>query len=170
MNRHILEAVKEMKRFLLLLPMLLLGICFLLLRDTQKAILSVRVVDGMTDTPLDGAEVVIAETGNRYPTDMDGLTERIAVPFIPEAIADTKRAPWREVTVLVYRDGYYTAALYHVSLAAGEVREGLTVRLFADDASMDDRPFVLIEAPPTDWSRALIERFKPSDPHSMRGQ
>ena len=62
--------------------------------------------------------------------------------------------------MLAYCDGYYPYALFHVTLRSGEVRDGPRVYLFPDDGSMDDAPFVLVEAPPSDWAAALIQQFQ----------
>lgn len=122
--------------------------------------LNVQVVDGRTEAPLAGASVVIAETGGRHTTGSDGRTGAIEMPYAPQAQSGMEEAPWSEATVLVYCEGYYAYALFHVALRQGEVRDGPRVYLFPDDGSMKDTPFVLVEAPPSDWSRALIERFR----------
>ena len=105
--------------------------------------LDVQVVDGRTEAPLAGAAVVIA------------------VPRALRVRMGAEQAPWREVTVLAYCDGYYPYALFHVALYPDRARSGPRVYLFPDDGSMDGTPFVLIEAPEADWARALIEQYRP---------
>ena len=118
--------------------------------------LDVQVVDGRTEAPLAGAAVVIAEAAGVHITGADGRTGPIAVPRV-----GAEQAPWREVTVLAYCDGYYPYALFHVALYPDRARSGPRVYLFPDDGSMDGTPFVLIEAPEADWARALIEQYRP---------
>lgn len=152
----------------LLLVSALCCACFLLcgappgepaVADTMCA-LDVQVVDGRTEAPLPGATVVIAETGGRYTTDSDGQTGAIELPYAPQSQSGEAEAPWSEATVLAYCDGYYPYALFHVTLRSGEVRDGPRVYLFPDDGSMGDAPFVLVEAPPSDWAAALIQQFQ----------
>lgn len=149
--------------FALLLASALTGAFFLLQRTAAPAActLGVRVIDGRTEAPLANATVVIAETGKRYPTGVDGTTGRIAIPFRPLAQSGEAAVPWTEATVLAYCDGYYPYALFHVCLSEGETRDNLTLYLFPNDGSMPDTPFVLVEAPPVEWSRALIEQHRP---------
>ena len=123
--------------------------------------LDVQVVDGRTEAPLAGAAVVIAEAAGVHITGADGRTGPIAVPRALRVRMGAEQAPWREVTVLAYCDGYYPYALFHVALYPDRARSGPRVYLFPDDGSMDGTPFVLIEAPEADWARALIEQYRP---------
>lgn len=147
----------------LLLVSALTGAFFLLQKTAAptSCSLNVRVIDARTETPLSGATIVVAETGKRYPTGEGGSTGRIPIPFEPLAQAGETAVPWTEATVLAYCEGYYPYALLHVCLSEGEARDNLTLYLFPNDGSMPDTPFVLVEAPPADWSRALIERHRP---------
>lgn len=149
----------------LLLVSALVG-AFFLLQDVFKppsGTLNVQVVDGRTEQPLAGAVVVLPETDAKGVTGADGYTGPINVPYMPHAQSGMEEAPWCEVTVLVYCQGYYSYALFHVSLQKGEAREGPRVYLFPNDGSMGDTPFVIVEAPPTDWSRTLLDQYRPED-------
>ena len=110
---------------------------------------------------MHGAAVVIAEAAGVHITGADGRTGPIAVPRALRVRMGAEQAPWREVTVLAYCDGYYPYALFHVALYPDRARSGPRVYLFPDDGSMDGTPFVLIEAPEADWARALIEQYRP---------
>ncbi len=151
------------KAILGLLPACALAAVLLVLRAGAggACALDVQVVDGRTEAPLAGATVVIAELGEGFPTGTDGRTGRIDVPQATRVRIGAEDAPWREVTVIAYCEGYYAYALFHVALYPGQARNGPRVYLFPDDGSMEGTPFVLIESPPADWAGALIEQYHP---------
>ncbi len=125
------------------------------------ATIDVCVLDGRTDQPLKNAVVVIPELDRSFAVGRDGNTGRIDVDLAKtEPASKTLGESWREVTLLVYCEGYYPVALFHTPVWENRNRSGPTIYLFADDGSMRE-PFTLIESPPDDWARALLERYNP---------
>ena len=125
------------------------------------ATIDVRVLDGRTDRPLKNAVVVIPELDRSYAVGRDGNTGRIDVDLVKtEPASKTLAESWREVTLLVYCEGYYPVALFHAAVWESRNRSGPTIYLFADDGSMRE-PFTLIESPPDDWAEALLNRYNP---------
>lgn len=120
----------------------------------------VRVVDGMTDTPIEGAVVVLPETGGRYYTGADGLTEVITLPCLPDerhsALLETGEG---RTTVIVYAEGYAPYLLLYARVLPGKERETPTVYMFADDGTLP--VFEVIEAPPMEWAERVVERYRP---------
>lgn len=140
------------------------GLCIVCLTGAgQRAALSVRICDAHTGEPLEEANVVVAETGERYTTDGQGLTPVMDVPYMPDARFNRiLRRNWGEVTILAYADGYLPYALFHTAVWKSTARGPITLYLFMDDGSMDDIPFSVIEAPENDWAAALLKKFNPT--------
>ena len=120
----------------------------------------VRVVDGMTDAPIEGAFVVLPETGGRYSTGADGLTELITLPCLPDerhdALLETGEG---RTTVIAYAEGYVPYLLLYARVLPGKERETPTVYMFPDDGTLP--VFEVIEAPPMDWAERVVERYRP---------
>lgn len=145
-----------------LLWFLLFAILFCSCEPSETGGLSVCVVDGWEDRPIEGARVVIAETGAVCMTDAAGRTEKFTVPILRDRhFANILPQEWGTVTVLVYADGYYACALYQVRVDEGRVREDLSVRLFPGDGTMDGMPFLLVESPDSEWTAELLRRYDP---------
>lgn len=120
--------------------------------------LRLRVLDGFTDEPIAGAEIVIPETGGRFVTDGSGLTEKLELPVIPDAEYD-RLLPSGEgrVTVIVLCPGYTPYLLLYARVTPGDERTP-TVRLFPDDGTLP--VFTVIEAPPPEWSEELVKKWR----------
>lgn len=121
-------------------------------------LMRVRVLDGYTDAPIEGAEVVIPETERRFLTDALGKTERIELPVMRDSEYDRllPRADGR-ATVIVLCPGYTPYLLLYARVTPGKEREP-TVRLFPDDGTLP--VFTVIEAPPAEWAEALVEKYR----------
>lgn len=129
----------------------------------DTAYFSVKVVEGYSETPLSGAQVVVVETDQVYTTDANGMTTVIAVP----ATRDTRYdeilpKPWAEVTLIIYKDGYIPYALFYLQVMEGETREGVKILLFEEGASDSTEPFSIIEGPNRAWVDELVEKYRPS--------
>ena len=124
--------------------------------------LSVCVLDGWSEQPIEGARVVIPETGDVTDTDAAGKTELLTVPVLYDRhFAGILPQPWGTVTVLVYADGYYALALYGVQIQKDVCRSDITVRLFPGDGSMGDTPFQLVESHDSAWVSEMLRRYGP---------
>lgn len=118
----------------------------------------VRVLDGMSETPLSNAEVVIPETGGRYKTGEKGLTSEIELPVIPDSEYD-KLLPNAEgrITLLVLAEGYTPYLLLYARVKETECRE-IEILMFPADGTLP--VFTVIEAPSQLWARELMDRYK----------
>jgi len=129
----------------------------------DTAYFSVKVVEGYSEAPLKGAQVVVVETGEVYTTDATGMTEVIAVPAERDTrYDDVLPKPWAEVTVIIYKDGYIPYALFYLQVVAGETREGVKILLFEEGSSDSSEPFSIIEGPNRVWVDELVEQYDPS--------
>ena len=123
---------------------------------------TVNVVEGYTDTPIAGAEVVILETGKKYTTDADGNTEIIEVPVIRDARFDKiLPKPWGEVSLVVYKDGFLPYALFYLQVIGGETRSGVKILLFESNSTGNSEPFSIIEGPNRLWVDELVRMYQP---------
>ena len=120
-------------------------------------ILRVRVLDGFTDEPIEGASVTVPELGRSFPTGADGLTEGIETPVIPDGEYDRllPSASGR-ATLIVRAEGYTPCLLLYVRVTPGLTRAP-TVRMFPADGSLP--VFTTIEAPDEEWCRALVDKY-----------
>ena len=129
----------------------------------DTAYFSVKVVEGYSEAPLSGAQVVIIGTGESYETGSDGMTPVIAVPAVRDTRYDeVLPKPWAEVSLIVYKDGYIPYALFYLQVMEGETREGVKILLFEEGASTSSEPFSIIEGPNRTWVDALVEKYRPA--------
>lgn len=130
--------------------------------QAAPAKLRVEVVDGMTETPIEGATVVIPELGKAFDTDKTGKTGVIDVPFLPDKHYDgILPQPWGEITLLVYKQDYATYALFHCQVVAGQTRMGPKILLFKNAELSTTQPFSIIEGPNRIWVNELIKKYQP---------
>lgn len=129
---------------------------------SDTAYFSVNVVEGYSQKPLSGAQVVVVETGETFATDASGNTEIIGVP----AVRDTRYdkilpKPWAEVTLIIYKDGYIPYALFYLQVMSNQTREGVKILLFEEGSQGNSEPFSIIEGPNRAWVDELIEKYRP---------
>ena len=116
-----------------------------------------RVLDGMTDFPIRGAEVVVPETGERFITDENGSTAEMVLPVIPDAEYDKLLINSEgRITFIVYAEGYVPLLLLYARTRQN--RDVIEALLFRDDGTLP--VFTVIEAPPTEWSEELVEKHR----------
>jgi hypothetical protein len=85
-----------------------------------KGRLQVEVIDGRTMQPIDGAEVVIAETEQRMKTGKNGLTPWVDVPVI----RDNRFRPiiaqlHGQLTAIAYKNGYRDSIHFGIRMHEG---------------------------------------------------
>jgi hypothetical protein len=130
----------------------------------DTAYFSAKVVEGYSETPLSGAQVVVVETGKTYKTDASGLTEVIPVPAVRDTRYDgVLPKPWAEVSLIVYKDGYIPYALFYLQVMAGQTREAVKILMFEEGSSGSSEPFSIIEGPNRAWVDELVEKYRPAD-------
>lgn len=129
---------------------------------SDTASLTVSVVEGYTETPIDGASVVVVETGKVYQTAEDGMTAQIDVPVIRDSRFDSiMQKPWGEITLIVYKEGFVPYALFYLQVLGGQTREGVKILLFEEGQTESAEPFSIIEGPNRVWVDALVEMYRP---------
>ncbi len=136
----------------------LITLIFIVYLIFNRGNIQITVLDGFSDSPLNGARVVIAETGEEFYTDKTGKTPIISVPIIPNIAHDLILFEnTGTVTLLVYHNGYEPYALFYTNITNG-FRNGPVIRLFPHGASGDE-PFAVVEAPNKEWTKKILEKF-----------
>ncbi len=134
------------------------------LGSSAGAKLTLKVVEGYTETPITGAKVVILETGKVYETDENGDTQVIEVPVIRDARFDGLiPKPWGEVSLIVYKDGFLPYALFYLQVTGGETRKGVKILLFENNSTGSTEPFSIIEGPNRLWVDELVKKYRPKN-------
>ncbi len=129
---------------------------------SDTAHLTVNVLEGYTETPINDASVVVVETGKVYQTDENGLTEKIDVPVIRDKrYDDIMQKQWGEITLIVYKEGFIPYALFYLQVLGGQTREGVKILLFEEGQTESTQPFSIIEGPNRLWVDALVEMYRP---------
>jgi len=130
--------------------------------QSDTAELTVNVVEGYTESPINNASVVVVETGNVYQTDENGMTEKIKVPVIRDTrFDDIMQKPWGEITLIVYKEGFIPYALFYLQVLGGQTREGVKILLFEEGQTQSVQPFSIIEGPNRAWVDKLVEMYRP---------
>lgn len=118
----------------------------------------VRVLDGMTDTPVCGACVAVPETGERFCTGADGRTEVMELPVLRDEGYDRLLpSDGGRITFIIYAEEYMPYLLLYARTHEGE-RGCFDVLLFPDDGTLP--VFTVIEAPPSEWAEELVSRYR----------
>ena len=121
-----------------------------------------QVVDGFSEEPIEGAAVVIPETGQQFITARDGMTAVIRIPIQEDVhFAEISPKPWGEITLIVYREGYVEYALFHVHVWEDQTRKGPKILLFPQVEGEKHEPFTVVEGPHRLWVRELVEKYRP---------
>jgi hypothetical protein len=121
-----------------------------------------QVLDGFSQQPIEGAAVVIPETGQLFVTSEDGLTALIKVPIQEDAhFSEISPKPWGEVTLIIYKEGYVEYVLFHAHGWENQTRKGPKILLFPKVEGEDQEPFSVVEGPHRLWVRDLIEKYRP---------
>jgi hypothetical protein len=90
-------------------------------QSAETAALTLCVLEGYTESPIENATVVILETGKTYKTNENGLTDVIEVPVIRDTRYDAiLEKPWGEISLIVYKDGFVPYALFYLQVLAGQ--------------------------------------------------
>lgn len=131
---------------------------------TGNAKLTVNVVEGRTETPVEGAQVVVLETGRIYNTNNEGKTDEIEVPYVRDTRYD-KIIPkqWGEVSLIVYKEGFLPYALFYLQVAEGQTRKDVKILLFENDSTGNPEPFSIIEGPNRAWVDELVKKYQPKN-------
>lgn len=86
----------------------------------RTAPLQIRVVEADTERPLAGAEVVIAETGQRLTTGADGRTPEVQAPIIRDPRFARLIAQYHgQLTLIAYKNGYRDTLYFGVRMHEG---------------------------------------------------
>lgn len=133
-------------------------------RNSGNAMLTVKVVEGYTESPIEGASVVIIGTGEVYKTNSEGLTDVIEVPMVRDTRFDSVLPkPWGEVSMIIYKEGFVPYALFYLQVIENETREGVKILLFEKGITDSSEPFSIIEGPNRLWVNELIKMYQPEE-------
>lgn len=122
-----------------------------------------QVVDGFSEEPIEGASVVIPETGQRFVTAKDGLTAIIKVPIKEDVhFAEISPKPWSEITLITYKEGYVEYVLFHTHVWEDQTRKGPRIMLFPQVEGEKHEPFSVVEGPHRLWVKELVEKYRPN--------
>ena len=121
-----------------------------------------QVVDGFSEEPIEGASVVIPETGQQFITGQDGMTAIIKVPIKEDVhFAEISPKPWSEITLIIYKEGYVEYVLFHTHVWEDQTRQGPRIMLFPQVEGEKHEPFSVVEGPHRLWVKELVEKYRP---------
>nr|NNM91441.1 hypothetical protein [Bacilli bacterium] len=124
--------------------------------------LRVKVVDGRTFHPLNHAQVVLVETGERYRTDQRGLTPWIKAPVLRSArfsrLVDELHG---QLSLIAYKTGYRDSIHLGVRMNEGE-RSKVTIWQYQIERLRDTRvePILFQEPYHRLWLIKLADHFR----------
>lgn len=145
-----------LKKYLLLIAALVL-FSGCAAEKTECGALTVRVSDGFSGTPVEGAVISVPEAGATAVTDVSGIAAMDGLPVIGDSEYDRLlENPEGRITLLVTKEGYTPYLLLYARLTPGRRRE-VEILLFPDDGSLP--VFTVIEAPDGSWCRELAEKY-----------
>ncbi len=121
----------------------------------------IRVEDGWTGKPIEGARVVIPESGIIVYTQDDGRTDVLSIEVINNSAIGNPKQTWGDATILIYHEDYIDYALFHFRVLPGEVRDP-TLLIFPKDPSGNE-PFTLVEAPDQGWVGQLMDIWREAE-------
>ena len=131
-------------------------------RTYTQGKIRIEVVDGFTDTPVCGADVVIPEINQSFTTDENGLTPLISVPIKTDSrFNDMLPQDWGGISVLVYCDGYTDYALFYTHVRESEERDAVRIYLFEEGSTGSSQPFSIIEGPERQWVQKMLDKYRP---------
>ena len=124
--------------------------------------LRVKVIDGRTMKPIEGAEIVVLETEKRYRTDAGGLTPWIQAPVLRSArFRFLVNELHGQLTLISYKNGYRDSI--HMGVRVNEGAETkTTVWQYRIEPGLDTRiePVLYQEPYHRLWLIQLADRFR----------
>jgi len=130
--------------------------------NTSFGYIQPQVVNGFTEEPLQGAQIVIPEINKTFTTNSQGQTERIQVPIlVDEHFSSLHPKSWGEITLIVYKEGYNEYVLFHTHVWENQTRQGPKILLFPKEKSQANEPIFIVEGPHRLWVNSLVEKYRP---------
>ena len=129
----------------------------------SETVLTVTVLDGVTNKELPGTKIVFPQINRAYMSDSHGTLSNVSIRMQRDDRYDgilTKDTG--ALTILAYKDGYYDYALFDVEVKPNESRE-IKLFMFPNDGSMNV-PFTLVEGPDKAWTTRLLAKYKALEP------
>lgn len=124
--------------------------------------LRVKVIDGRSQKPIDGAEVVLLENERRYRTDKNGLTPWIQAPVLRNArYRFMVRELHGQLTLISFKNGYRDSIHMGVRIDENQVTK-TTIWQYRINPALDRRvePVLYIEPYHRLWLIELADRFR----------
>ena len=126
--------------------------------EAEAGMFCIRVYDGFSSEPIEGAKVTIPETGMSFYTDKNGETEKITVPIEKDSHYDKLlKQEYGCATVIVSAEGYLPYAIFYVQVVKDTLRSP-NIWLFKDDGTSPS--YVIIESPDSSWAETFIEKYQ----------
>ncbi len=123
--------------------------------------LRVKVIDGRTQKPLEGAEVVVMETEKRYRTDANGLTPWIQGPVIRSArFRFLVNELHGQLNLISYKNGYRDSIHMGVRVNEGGVTKTTVWQYQITGEDRRVEPVLYIEPYHRLWLIQLADRFR----------
>ncbi len=123
--------------------------------------LRVKVIDGRTLKPLEGAEVVVMETEKRYRTDANGLTPWIQAPVIRSArFRFLVNELHGQLNLISYKNGYRDSVHMGVRMNEGGVTKTTIWQYQITGEDKRVEPILYIEPYHRLWLIQLADRFR----------
>lgn len=124
--------------------------------------LRVKVIDGRSQKPIEGAEVVLLENERRYRTDKNGLTPWIQAPVIRNSrYRFMVRELHGQLTLISFKNGYRDSIHMGVRIDENQVTK-TTIWQYRINPALDRRvePVLYIEPYHRLWLIELADRFR----------
>ncbi|MHB1683758.1 MAG: peptidase associated/transthyretin-like domain-containing protein [Bacilli bacterium] len=123
--------------------------------------LRVKVIDGRTQKPIEGAEVVVMETEKRYRTDANGLTPWIQAPVIRNArFRFLVNELHGQLNLISYKNGYRDSVHMGVRLNEGAITKTTVWQYQIAGKDTRVEPLLYIEPYHRLWLIQLTDRFR----------
>lgn len=118
----------------------------------------VYAVDAYSGKAVEGAVVILPESGMQAQTDSDGKAMFFHVPVEKNPLQNRLlEQDFGQSSILCYKEGYHPYALFYAQIPKARVREGPTLYLFPEGTQAG----CVIEAPPEGWVEELIKLYDP---------
>ena len=132
-----------------------------IINTTSTAKVIIQVIDEFSNKPIDNATVCILETKHYENTNKHGLTNSIEVPIIRNSNFDLHlKRTWGELTILVYKNGYYDNISFYNNVYPNSTRVGLTIKLREIIYPEENNTIITTELPNKQWCETLIKLYK----------
>ncbi len=124
--------------------------------------ISLYVIDAYTLRPLEGATIVLPESGITGESNARGTAFLSSIPIdTNSAFNRLTGAEYGEITMLIYAKGYLPCVWFKVHMYPSRIRSGPTIYMFPE-GSEEVKVTVFTEAPEDLLMQEFVRRFAPA--------